>query len=69
MNEKFKKVRLSKGMRVVELAGRSGISVSYIDRLDTGWTLPSYEVAEKLAVVLECSVDEIFPVDKLKRRK
>lgn len=68
-NEKFKNVRLSKQMTILELAGRSGVSVSYVEKMDSGWVLPTYKIAEKVALVLECSVADIFPENQLKGGK
>ena len=58
---KLKKMRESRGMRQVELAGRSRVSISYLQVLETGWLRPSESIQAKLADALGCNVDEIFP--------
>lgn len=57
---KLKMMRGAKGMKQVELAGRSGVSVSYLQALETGWIRPSEKIQSKLADALECKLKDIF---------
>jgi len=65
-NCRLKEARKAKGMSQTELAGRSGISISYMRLLDAGWARPSEEIQSRLADVLECKPGSIFTTKKEK---
>ena len=55
---RLKEIRKSRGLTQKELASRVGIAQGYLSSLETGVYLPGLEVLVKLALVLECSLDE-----------
>src|SRR5215213_1674344 len=66
------------GLTISKVACRSGISLSYLGRLETGDVLssggqgPSSEVLEKLATALSCSVSQLIglrELDKANRKE
>lgn len=65
-NLKLKEFRQSRKMTQLELAGRSGVSHSFVEKLESGWLVPSRKIAEKLATAMNCSTIDIFPNIELK---
>ena len=60
MNE-LRKRRLTMRMQQCELAKESGVSISHISRLENEWIKGTYLTGIKLADVLNCNVEDIFP--------
>ena len=57
----IKKSRKEKGMRLIDVAEKSGISVGYLCHLEKGSrSNPSMEVMENIAFALNKSVAEVF---------
>lgn len=57
----IKKIRKEKGMKLIEVAERSGISAGYLSHLEIGTrTNPSIEVMENISMALNKSVTEVF---------
>jgi len=57
--ENLKKCRTEKGISQSELANKIDIHVTHLSRYERGLSLPSIEVAQKIADVLEISLDEL----------
>lgn len=56
-----KKIRKEKGMRLIDVAQRSGISVGYLSHLENGSrSNPSIDVMENISLALNKSVAEVF---------
>ncbi len=58
---KIKEFRIEKKLKQSALAGRVGIHQSEISKIETGERMPSVYLAEKIAKVLEKSVNDVFP--------
>jgi DNA-binding XRE family transcriptional regulator len=61
MIPEVKKRRIQKGLKQCDLAKTAKISISNLSRNENNWAVPRYDTAIKLARVLECSVQDIFP--------
>lgn len=60
-NNRIRKYRNQIGMKLEELAKKVGISTGYMCHLERGTRRnPSTEVMEKIAIILEKSITEIF---------
>lgn len=60
-SNKMKQIRLSKGMQLVELSKKTGISVGYLCHLERGTRKnPSIEIMDKISNALGKTVSEIF---------
>lgn len=58
---KIKKIRKEKGLTMVELAERTGLSTGYICHLENGTrTNPSIETMEKISEALNRTILEVF---------
>lgn len=58
---RLREIRKRQGIKQVELAVKSAIAISTVNRLEC-WPFPaSIEVAEKLAAALGCRPTDIFP--------
>jgi transcriptional regulator with XRE-family HTH domain len=55
-----KALRQHAGMTLTELAGRSGLAVSTLSKIESGQLLPGYETIQRLAVGLNVDVAELF---------
>lgn len=53
-------VRTQKNMAIRELARRSGVAKSHIQRIETGGAKPSLEVMCRLAEALGCALEELY---------
>lgn len=62
----LRRMRRNRGLMQCELAGRAGLHPSAVNRMERGWARPSLRTAEKLAMVLDCTVDDLFPGIELK---
>ncbi|MFT8343753.1 MAG: helix-turn-helix transcriptional regulator [Clostridium beijerinckii] len=61
----LQKVRKNKDVTQKQLSEKTKLSVSYIQKLETGnRKKPSYEVAAKLAAALEVKTEELFTSEK-----
>ncbi len=58
---KIKEFRIEKKLKQSALASRVGIYQSEISKIETGERMPSVYLAEKIAKVLEKSVNDVFP--------
>ncbi len=52
--------RVRKGMTIRELARRSGVAKSHVQRIEAGGASPSLEVMCRLAQALECDLGELY---------
>lgn len=52
--------RINQGYSILELAEKTGISASYISRLETGKRKPSVKILQKLAITLELDLKELL---------
>ena len=59
---KIKRTRLSKGMLQIQLAAKTGIYFSTLNRLERGWLKPTEAQKKKLARALKVSIEELFPI-------
>lgn len=57
LGENLRKIRKSKGLSQRELAERISSDPSYVNRVEIGKLNPSIAVIERIADVLECSLD------------
>lgn len=60
MNNKVSIERKKKGLSQKQLAKMSGISREYLSNIETGIRIPTITVANKIAVSLDSSIDNIF---------
>jgi DNA-binding XRE family transcriptional regulator len=60
-NEAFRKARLKKGLKAVELAFAAGCSVPTIYNVENGRCQTTLGLARRLAAALDTTVDAIFP--------
>jgi DNA-binding Xre family transcriptional regulator len=51
-------------IKQVEVSKQTGITENRLSQLATGRRIPNLDEAEKLAVALCCSIEEIYSVDK-----
>lgn len=58
LGKHIRSIRLNKGLKQIELAKSSGISVSYLCEIENGKTVPSLKTLLKIAKALkvECSI-------------
>ena len=57
----LKRVREAAGLSVPELAQRSGVSVSHLSRVESGWrATPKPDIIERLAFALRRPAEEVF---------
>jgi len=62
-DKKLKELRKQKGISQDELADLVGVHKSHVSRYERGLALPSIEVAQKIANILEVSIDELVSGD------
>ena len=65
---KLRKMRKAAGLKQVELAALSGVSVGRVCYYEVGYFLPTLPTARKLAKALGCRVSDLFDAQKLKPR-
>ena len=58
-DKKLKELRKRKGISQDELADLIGVHKSHVSRYERGLASPSIEVAQKIAAVLDVSIDEL----------
>lgn len=61
VNRRLKAARANEGVIQVELSQKTGIPVPTLSLFERGFYRPTKEQAEKIAEVLNVSVEEIFP--------
>lgn len=64
MENNLKKIRLKKKMTQQKLANNINVSISQIANIENNRSIPSVEIAIKIAQVLDCIVEEIFYIKK-----
>lgn len=66
MKNRIKKIRIKKGIKLIELAELSNLSNGYISHLENGTRdNPSYKTMIKIAKALKEDVSEIFNLNDL----
>ncbi len=60
----IKKIRESRGMLQYELAARMGVKAASVSAWENDQSYPTAENLLKLAVILDCSVDELLGRDR-----
>jgi XRE family transcriptional regulator, master regulator for biofilm formation len=64
IGQRIKDLRERKGYSLSELAKRSGVSKSYLSQIERNLQVnPSLQLLSKLAISLDCSVDELLGLD------
>lgn len=57
----LKKIRIEKGMTLLELSNKSGVSIGYLCHLEKGSRKnPSLEIMDKIAAAIGKTISEIF---------
>lgn len=64
MENNLKKIRLKKKITQQKLANNIDISISQIANIENNRSIPSVEIAIKIAQILDCIVEEIFYIKK-----
>lgn len=59
-NLKLENVRKEKKVTQLQLAWMTGFSLTFIQRLCSGYEAPTQRAAERLASALKCKVQDIF---------
>lgn len=59
---KLSEVRIRKGMKIIDLAAKAGVSKESIYSIEKGRHNPSPAIANKLAEVLSVPYDDIFSI-------
>jgi len=57
---KLKEIRTAAGLTQDKLAEITGISQANICRIENGINIPTIETAKKLAVALNCKIDDLI---------
>lgn len=60
---RLKIIREKHGLKLCELAARSGVCYSNLSRYENGWVNPCPETATKIANALSCKISEFYPVE------
>lgn len=63
VGERIKKQRKLKGFTQKELAEKSGISISSIEKYESGRLNPSFKNAERIANVLNMGISYFYPAE------
>lgn len=61
MNIRLKTKIIERGLSQLRVARDAGVSDSYLSKVINGWLDPSNEIKARLASVVGCTVEEIFP--------
>ena len=64
MENNLKKIRLKKKITQQKLANNIEVSISQIANIENNRSIPSVEIAIKIAQTLDCIVEEIFYIKK-----
>ncbi len=62
LKNNLKKVRVKKGFTQVQVAEKAQLSERGYQYIETGKRLPNVMIAQKLALVLNATVEELFPL-------
>lgn len=54
------RLRMERGITQVEMAETAGIVPPHLSEIESGKKMPSWEVAVRLANILNCSLDELL---------
>ena len=57
--ERVGAARRSRGMTQAELADKTGVHISHVQRMEAGTTQPTLEVLKRMAGALQTSIDEL----------
>ncbi|MCU1536234.1 MAG: putative Transcriptional regulator [Humibacillus sp.] len=68
LGARLKRVRLSTGMSLREVARQLGVSPSFVSQLENGKSQPSVATLYSLAQLLGVSIDELFAVNETRAR-
>lgn len=60
----LRETRFLKGLNQYDLSLRTGISQSKISLMENGYVVPREDEKKKIAKVLRCKVEDIFPNDE-----
>ncbi len=73
LGARLRELRKKKGLKLVALANKSGVSLAYVSEVERGRKLPSLEVLDRLAGALGLSVldvlDGVEPYDRVNVRR
>lgn len=69
MNSKIKKYRLKKGLTQAKIAYLVDISETHYQNIEYGKVIPNTHLAQKLALFLETTVSELFPLNNFDKSK
>ena len=73
LGARLRELRKEKGLKVVALANKSGVSLAYVSEVERGRKLPSLEVLDRLAGALGLSVlevlDGVTPYDQVRANR
>jgi transcriptional regulator with XRE-family HTH domain len=61
VNIRLKTKIIERGLSQLRVARDAGVSDSYLSKVINGWLDPSNEIKARLASVVGCTVEEIFP--------
>ena len=73
LGARLRELRKKKGLKLVALANKSGVSLAYVSEVERGRKLPSLEVLDRLAGALGLSIldvlDGVEPYDRVNVRR
>ena len=73
LGARLRELRKEKGLKLVALANKSGVSLAYVSEVERGRKLPSLEVLDRLAGALGLSVLDVLngvePYDRVNVRR
>ncbi len=73
LGARLRELRKEKGLKLVALANKSGVSLAYVSEVERGRKLPSLEVLDRLAGALGLSIldvlDGVEPYDRVNVRR
>lgn len=62
MKSHIKEIRETKGLTQIQVANQAKVGLRSYQRYESGKRLPGIPAARRIASVLNCTVEEIFPV-------
>ena len=73
LGARLRELRKKKGLKLVALANKSGVSLAYVSEVERGRKLPSLEILDRLAGALGLSIldvlDGVEPYDRVNVRR
>ena len=73
LGARLRELRKEKGLKLVALANKSGVSLAYVSEVERGRKLPSLEILDRLAGALGLSIldvlDGVEPYDRVNVRR